>query len=100
MTSGSVKQTPVTKGRSPRKKVSYLKLSPADWKVDCEEALHTLKLELTKNVTLAHPDFDRPFVLAVGASFDGVGAVLSQVLAGEEIARPVAFASRTLSLIN
>ncbi|XP_060738507.1 alpha-2-macroglobulin-like protein 1 [Tachysurus vachellii] len=45
----------------------------------------------------AHPDFDRPFVLAVDASFDGVGAVLSQVLEGEEIARPVDFASRTLS---
>ncbi len=97
LTSGAVKQTPVTKGRKPRKKVSYLKLSPADWTMDCEEALHTLKLELTKNVTLAHPDFDQPFILAVDASFDGVGAVLSQVLPGEEIARPVAFASRTLS---
>lgn len=97
LTSGSVKQTPITKGRNPRKKISYLKLSPADWTADCEEALHTLKLELTKNVTLAHPDFDRPFVLAVDASFDGVGAVLSQVLPGEEIARPIAFASRTLS---
>ncbi len=97
LTSGAVKQTPVTKGRKPRKKVSYLKLSPADWTMDCEEALQTLKLELTKNVTLAHPDFDQPFILAVDASFDGVGAVLSQVLPGEEIARPVAFASRTLS---
>ncbi len=97
LTSGAVKQTPVTKGRKPRKKVSYLKLSPADWTMDCEEALHTLKLELTKNVTLAHPDFDQPFILAVDASFDGVGAVLSQVLPGEEIARPVAFASRTRS---
>ena len=41
--------------------------------------------------------FDQPFILAVDASFDGVGAVLSQVPPGEEIARPVAFASRTLS---
>ncbi|XDV11309.1 hypothetical protein PO909_000279 [Leuciscus waleckii] len=97
LTSGSVKQTPITKGRKPRQKISYLKLSPADWTTDCEEALHTLKLELTRNVTLAHPDFDQHFILAVDASFDGVGAVLSQVLPGEEIARPVAFASRTLS---
>ncbi|KAL0152835.1 hypothetical protein M9458_051856, partial [Cirrhinus mrigala] len=97
LTSGAVKQTPVTQGRKPRKKVNYIKLSPADWATDCEEALHTLKRELTKNVTLAHPDFDQPFILAVDASFDGVGAVLSQVLPGEEIARPVAFASRTLS---
>lgn len=48
-------------------------------------------------MTLAHPLFDQPFILAIDASFDGVGAVLSQVSPGEEIARPVAFASRTLS---
>lgn len=97
LTSGVIKQTPAMKRRKSRKKVSYLKLSPADWTTDCEEALHTLKQELTKNVTLAHPDFSQPFILAVDASFDGVGAVLSQVLPGEEIARPVSFASRTLS---
>lgn len=97
LTSGTVKQTPVMKGRRPKKKVTYLKLSPADWTAECEEALQTLKVDLTKNVTLAHPDFDQPFILAVDASFDGVGAVLSQVLPGEDIARPIAFASRTLS---
>ncbi len=101
LTSGAVKETHVTKGRKPRKKVSYWTGQWTgqwtDWTMDCEEALHTLKLELTKNVALAHPDFDQPFILAVDASFDGVGAVLSQVLPGEEIARPVAFTSRTLS---
>ncbi len=48
-------------------------------------------------MTLAHPDFIHPFILSVDASFDGIGAVLSQVPPGEEIARPVAFASKTLS---
>ncbi|KAJ8355217.1 hypothetical protein AAFF_G00085090 [Aldrovandia affinis] len=48
-------------------------------------------------VTLAHPDFGKPFILAVDASFDGIGAVISQLQPGEKIARPVAFASRTLS---
>ena len=57
----------------------------------------TLKSELTHRVTLAHPNFDQPFILAVNASFDGIGAVLSQVAPGETIARPVAFASKTLT---
>ena len=49
------------------------------------------------NLPLAHPNFDQPFILAVDASFDGIGAVLSQVAPGETIARPVAFASKTLT---
>ena len=48
-------------------------------------------------VVLAHPDFDRPFILSTDASLDGLGAVLSQVPAGEEKARPIAFASKSLS---
>lgn len=46
---------------------------------------------------LAHPDFSRPFLLSVDASLDGLGAVLSQVPAGEDKARPIAFASKALS---
>lgn len=46
---------------------------------------------------LAHPDFSRPLILSIDASLDGLGAVLSQVPAGEEIARPIAFTSKTLT---
>lgn len=49
------------------------------------------------SVTLAHPDFNAPFILAVDASFDGLGAVLSQLPPDSDVARPVAFASKTLS---
>lgn len=41
--------------------------------------------------------FKAPFILAVDASFDGIGAVLSQLPSGGTVARPVVFASRTLS---
>lgn len=37
------------------------------------------------------------FILAVDAYFDGLGAVLSQIPRGSDMARPVAFASKTLS---
>lgn len=53
--------------------------------------------ELVHSITLAHPDFSKPFVLAVNASFDGLGTVLSQLPADGTIVRPVAFTSKTLS---
>ena len=97
LTAGSTKQTPVRKGRKPKNRLSVTKVANTDWTPACQKAFETLKSGLLHSVTLAHPFFDQPFILAVDASFDGVGAVLSQVPPGEEIARPVAYASRTLS---
>lgn len=97
LTSGSSKQSPVRKGRKPRKRMCYAELTPSDWTPACQSAFEALKSDLLLSVILAHPLFDQPFILAIDASFDGVGAVLSQVPPGEEVARPVAFASRTLS---
>ena len=74
-----------------------LAMTPSEWTAACQESFQILKSELTHGVTLAHPNFDQPFILAVDASFDGIGAVLSQVEPGETIARPVAFASKTLT---
>ncbi len=73
------------------------KLKPSDWTEAQDQAVERLKTLLVESVVLAHPDFHRPFVLATDASLDGIGAVLSQVSEGETKARPVAFASKSLS---
>ena len=88
------------RGKSARDKKSqgvYRKLTPADWTEECKSAFDKLKTMLLECAVLAHPDFDEPFILAVDASLDGLGAVLSQVPKGESKARPIAFASKTLS---
>ena len=65
------------------------------WTPDCQEAMDKLKEALTSSPVLTYPDFKRPFVLSTDASNFAVGAVLSQVIDGEE--HPIAFASRQLN---
>lgn len=72
-------------------------MTPTDWTDGCRKAFETLKHDLVHSVTLAHPDFDAPFILAVDAYFDSFGAVLSQLPPGSKITRPVPLASKTLS---
>uniref|UniRef100_A0A3B3YZK9 Gypsy retrotransposon integrase-like protein 1 n=1 Tax=Poecilia mexicana TaxID=48701 RepID=A0A3B3YZK9_9TELE len=72
-------------------------LRAEDWTEDCRQAFHQLKQGLLDCVVLAHPNFSEPFLLSVDASTDGLGAVLSQVPAGGSTARPIAFASKSLS---
>ncbi|XP_069392240.1 retrovirus-related Pol polyprotein from transposon 297 [Paralichthys olivaceus] len=72
-------------------------LSSIDWTPACSEAFRKLKQALLNNVTLAHPDFSRPFLLSVDASSNGLGAVLSQLADGDNVARPIAFASKSLN---
>lgn len=86
------------KSRLPTKrKLQFRKLTPADWTNDHLCAFENLKAALVSSVVLAHPDFNRSFVLSTDASLDGLGAVLSQVQEGEGVARPVAFASKSLT---
>lgn len=73
------------------------RLSVTDWTDEMEKAFQQLKLSLAESVVLAHPDFSRPLMLSVDASLDGIGAVLSQMKEGETRARPIAFASKSLS---
>ena len=83
--------------KGPHGRGAFQELTPHDGTPACEKAFEGLKSALLDCVVLAHPDFERPFVLSTDASMDGLGAVLSQVPAGEEKARPIGFASKSLS---
>lgn len=48
------------------------------WTPECTKAFKELKARLTSPPILGYPDFKRPFIVETDASFDGLGAVLSQ----------------------
>lgn len=95
LTAGQKRKCKTAKGLG--KPGAFRKLSPQDWTTSCDVAFAKLKEALLNSAVLAHPDFDIPFVLSIDASLDGLGAVLSQIPVGEDKARPVAFASKSLS---
>jgi len=61
-----------------------------NWTNECEKAFYKLKQCLTTTLILKVPDMDRPFIVCIDASKDGLGAVLSQD------GRFIAYASRKL----
>ena len=65
------------------------------WSEEHEEAFQLLKMRLLQAPILSIPNFSYPFVIDTDASETALGAVLSQVIEGEE--RPVAFQSRVLT---
>ena len=62
----------------------------------CQEAFDRLKKKLVEAPVLVYPDFELSFVLETDASYQGLGAVLSQKLEDHRL-HPVAFGSRALS---
>ena len=68
---------------------------PFVWSEAAEAAFTRLKEILSNAPVLAYPDPAATFILGTDASNEGIGAVLSQGIDGEE--RPVAFFSRTLT---
>jgi len=62
------------------------------WSNDCQKEFEDIKMELMSDRVMAHPDWNKPFILATDASKQGLGAVLSQIVDGKE--RPIAYASR------
>lgn len=85
------------RGAGRKRRQTRRKLSADDWTDECRLAFNKLKQALLDQVILAHPNFSDPFLLSVDASTDGLGAVLSQVPPGGATARPIAFASKSLT---
>ena len=65
------------------------------WTAECTQAFLELKKRLVSAPVLVMPQFNRDFLLGTDASGEGLGAVLSQIIAGQE--RVVAYASKTLT---
>lgn len=90
--------TLTTTGRANARRTMHLKkLSPSDWTQKQSNAFNQLKAALLSSVVLAHPDLSTPFILLTDTSFDGLGAILSQVPEGGSKAGPIAFASKSLT---
>ena len=66
------------------------------WTKECQEAFLKLKLALTTAPVLGHPDYSLPFLVEIDASFDGLGAVLSQYQQGKLTV--ISYASRSLRM--
>lgn len=92
---GQIKKT--KRGHTNKGYCALKKLTVADWTPEARLAFENLKTAMVEAVVSAHPDFSCPFVLSTDASSEGIGAVLSQVQAGDTRARPIAFASKSLS---
>lgn len=67
------------------------KNQPVKWNSDCQRVFETLKEMLQNAPIIAHANSKLPFKLYTDASFEGLGAVLSQVQEGKE--RVIAYAS-------
>jgi 8-oxo-dGTP pyrophosphatase MutT (NUDIX family) len=48
------------------------------WEKEQQEAFETLKRKMTEAPILAHPDYDKPFILYSDASYSGLGHILAQ----------------------
>ena len=65
------------------------------WTDECQQAFDTLKHQLVSAPILSLPNFSHDFILDIDASGNGLGAVLSQAIDGNE--QVVAYGSRALT---
>ena len=74
-----------------------VKMGPVDLPPEAQEAVAILKGKVQSAPVLVFPDFEKPFLLEMDASKEGLGAVLSQKQSNGWY-HPVAFGSRSLTL--
>ena len=82
-------------GNSSSKKVGKSSKAAVEWNDKHQEATEALIDVITSFKVMAYPEFERPFTLHTDASYDGLGAVLYQRTAEDEL-KVIAFASRAL----
>lgn len=84
------------KGKGGNRKSAQLPPShPVKWTEVHQEILSKIVDQLTNPPVMAYPDLEKPFVLHVDASEDGLGAVLYQRQGG--VLRVIGYGSRTLT---
>ena len=66
-----------------------------NWSEPQQSSFDTLKEALTSDFVLAHPEFDKLFILSCDASNYAISAILSQEHEGKE--KPLSFATRVLN---
>ncbi|MCO5575555.1 hypothetical protein L7F22_029357 [Adiantum nelumboides] len=70
--------------------------SKYNWTSACQQSFNQLKQIILQAAVLAHPNFQKPFLLQTDASNHGLGAVLLQQDAHDSW-RPISFISRSLA---
>ncbi len=65
------------------------------WTKECEDEMNDIKDALTKGPVMVYPDWNKKFILSTDASYQGLGATLSQMGPGGE--QVIAYASRSLN---
>ncbi len=73
------------------------KNAPFSWTPQCNEAFKKLKEALITAPVLAYPSSNGSYILDCDASNIGLGAVLSVKQDGDDVERPVAYYSKTLT---
>ena len=76
-----------------------VKMGPVDLPLEAWEAVNVLKGKVQSAPILVFPDFDKPFLLEMDASKEGLGVVLSQKQS-DGCYHPVTFGSHSLTLLE
>ena len=72
-----------------------MKKSSYNWTDECQKSFDLLKQKLVQPPILQYPNYELPFLMKCDASFETLGAVLSQLHNGDDL--PIAYASRMLN---